>query len=1214
MKVWQHVTSFPEMSQHTAGTDSQDKVFNVIDTAQGKSFNMELKCLHSAITCAKRNLWIYDSGVNARFPVLEYLQKREVIKILTSDIISTSKESIVFASKSTPAQWKEQGDCFRRKHLWEQAILCYKKAGPDCLYLVKESEGFNLIMACCLSNDQKQKELQEAAVSFLESDSLKHSLKCIRIAALCLVDSKLPMYLKVAKLLECLGDFDKAAQVCLKNRDYDNFARIQEDRGEYESVIQSLYGKIFKKKKAALMKARNYESKGYTIDPQYATEQLSFTCARFYLSVGDNQTLLEVLKYMPEAEKRLKFLKRAKLYEEAYEDYLSIRHMSGAYKLALGQGWLRKAIDLAKTEGDEVRLAQFTLLEAKSYYCTKWKEISQAVADKKIISKLKKLTEIDNGVVNAEANLLLGMLQQSQEQCTMALEIYNYENHKAGILESFELLKEVSNQEILNYCHLAMKLGRILREASDLSIDVQQTMKFYGLQFVGKAYLTTQYGHCFAKFECIQKYQCEDVPTDLDGMIRLRPEIREMLAQRFEDFARVWITRYNLESSLYSKCQSFILHSELWKNRHLTRQYTHDEVSVEVMLEYILNCLCVLEFKLLDNQKIEGMLTHFEVIFSPHVSMCLLCLNSRHVHVIRQSVNSLIGFKRKIESDLIHLCQKEPKDIEIPEKILIDPWLNVWRLSSISCPNMKLLLAKLEEKEKQVNKEQQEFNEPGFIFWKTEKRYLHILHFWLTSCFEIRNSKALWGVKMAIIHFLGNIIESKRVSISIWNIVNILTIHCTALLAVIIHANNSTKLQFTIPHTYKHVVEIFDSMNCSGKLDYSLFSACAEEAASHSNYQKLISECKNLLNRALSYLIGTYERAPKYSVLRFALHKYRDTDQTLQCLILTLTMFGNLSMIQSDVRRYERKLTKIFLELESKCKNIPVYVQNILVALKSINGISKPHTVFKLVEECLTYSQKDAALCTMVFSEHLGGIVITHVKEASQISCIPIDYDIFQTEYDQSFDEDSHPNFCPVERDQSIDPSLITDDIIDHDSNFCVPCGVHFIHDDMITRTKQPLELWSAHVTGSAHAKLSRALNLFLSSLEKDCLIKAAKEKLQEFNLLKLTIETDQLDCAFDNLEDEIHKYHLIVAEVKERRNWREGLNTLAQSEERLDRVLKKADDQIHEYRQVQQKGENQGEKDKTKSMNEVDLNRDMNHETIHTVQSKKKYKKKKRK
>lgn len=90
-----------------------------------KCLNAELKCLYTAITRAKCNLWIYDCDMKKRLPMFDLWYKRGLVKVVSDRIEGVeSHHSLVFASISTPHQWKSQGDYFMKHSRWEQAKHC----------------------------------------------------------------------------------------------------------------------------------------------------------------------------------------------------------------------------------------------------------------------------------------------------------------------------------------------------------------------------------------------------------------------------------------------------------------------------------------------------------------------------------------------------------------------------------------------------------------------------------------------------------------------------------------------------------------------------------------------------------------------------------------------------------------------------------------------------------------------------------------------------------------------------------------------------------------------------------------------------------------------------------------------------------------------------------------------------------------------------------
>lgn len=982
-KGWRVVTSYLEMPgnkkqienmQPLSGPQPRSKAFN---PTLHKSLNAELKYLYTAITRAKCNLWIYDSNMKNRLPMLDYWHKRNAVKIVTGGGTHNQKWNLVFASNSTSEQWRAQGDNFRKRHLWEQAILCYERAGAEFSYLAKEAHAYHNIQVARRQNPQL---FQNAALSFMERDALKHSVHCLTGAALCLKNSRPPKHNIAAKLFEKLGDLTKAAQCFLKDRDFDNFSRILESLGEYNSVIRSLQGKPFMKKREALIKAAEYEKKGYVLDPKFTPSELSFSCAKFYLK-KDKRILLEVLQYMPEQERRVKFMKEAGLFEEAFDDYTENHQHNNAFRLASARGWFEKGIGLAQSKGDEMSEARFILQQAKGEYLSMPPDFNKSDVSPEVISNLKKVVSLmKDKLMQAEAHILLGMLLKSKEQCITARGLFKLQNHKAGIVEAFDRMAQfgkVSDQEILNCAHTANKLSTSLEVSRNMNVDVKQTVKFCGLQLIGRVYLTSPFCNVWVSLESLQKYESKE-EQDVDGMLCLKQEVREdVIAAHYKKFIDTWLEKFNVESRLFKQLQLFKLHSQLLKKRSLSRQYSQQEVSSLSLREYLQACVNFLELKILSDPSMTASITvHILSIFSPSVYIYLpQRLTGQHVQTVRLSLHSQKCFQDLIKSEI------DKKREEEKERVLIDGWLYIWRASCISLPDMKFLREKISQIESDVNKERESGNNyippPGFIFWKSDQRFCHIFSLWLNSCTEMRDKSngMLWSSKLVINHFLGSIADDKRISISVMNCVDILTVHCTALLAMITVANSLQNIptSFTVPLIYKHSVDVFSCMNCRRSTsDKSLLAACVEQVP-FQNHSELFRQCKHLLNRTMGYLIGAYRHAPWFGVLKFGLRNYCNFDATRLCLILTLTIFGNLAMLKvNDLMDYGERII-IIVKKAARSSGSPPYIQKVCNAILSNHRtFTRPSFVFSLVADLLHDSNMDSTITKLFFRQKPG--------------------------------------------------------------------------------------------------------------------------------------------------------------------------------------------------------------------------------------------------
>lgn len=198
------VTSF--LRNHQSLICDHDHKFNsaprplAFDELQHKSLSAELKYLYTAITRAKCNLWIYDSHSDNRLPVFDYWSKRGLVDVINVDDTS---ENMPFATTSTPEEWKEQGDYFKRKRLWEPAMKCYNKAEQP--HLEAEAKAYSLFQKArgCKGTEMQAFYLQ-SALSFLQCDQYQHDAKHLLYAAKSLKNAR--KHGDAAKLFERLGE------------------------------------------------------------------------------------------------------------------------------------------------------------------------------------------------------------------------------------------------------------------------------------------------------------------------------------------------------------------------------------------------------------------------------------------------------------------------------------------------------------------------------------------------------------------------------------------------------------------------------------------------------------------------------------------------------------------------------------------------------------------------------------------------------------------------------------------------------------------------------------------------------------------------------------------------------------------------------------------------------------------------------------------------
>ena len=1287
------------MSQHREKIVNPTKLPGSLDDPRSlhfdpklhKSLNSELKYLYTAVTRAKCNLWIYDSDPKSRLPMFDYWYKRDLVKVVQKEdqISSASNESqdeyaLVFASNSTPEQWKAQGDNFRKKHLWEQAILCYQRAGPENEYLAKEAHAYYLIQR---ARYQKPQLYLEAALSFLECDEVHHNLQYIIAAAICLKNSKPPKYHEAAKLFERLNKFEKAAQCYLRGRDIDNYARLKESLGQHGEVVRALMGKPFMRKRDALAKASEYEKQGIKLHQDLSTSELSYSCAKFYSQRGDKDALIEVLAYMPEASKRVKFLKEAKLYDNAFETLVENKELKSAYRLASAQSsevWLWSGLRIAEENKNEAVRASFIFQLAKAEYKKLQIKNQQDTLNSDVVEQLHTLLLNKDKLIKAQAYLLLGMLKRTFSHCRTAWVTYYSENHKVGTLEAFNQVLKLSSEsdqlqsKIISMCHVAKEAGSTLMRARDINKVVKEAVSFYGLQKVGVYYYTPP-GQDIWIGEPLIKCACKSDEYDLDGMLKLdASDARDELAKHCAGFKSQWLSQFDFQRKLEPKMMSFLLHRHLKEHHSLLRRYSMTEVSVEALYQYLQTCLHLLELCILEEGSVHEHIDLLVSVFTPRVYFYLpQRIENRHIVMFRESIYCQRSFQWHVKEWI--LSDKSTALDPFPSRVKVDTWLAAWRASCIFDPSMKSLQEELQSLESTVNKDSttQGYKcPPGFIHWDKDKKFYHIFSLWLKSCTVMREKgNFLWASKLAINQFLGNIAQNaNECSLQVMNAVDILSIHCTGLLAVLaqVSALQQRPKSYTVPFFYKSNIYLFSLMNCWKKEDRYLLSACADEVSRSRNLKKLFGQCRQLLVQALDIILGTGKKAPHYSVLSIGLKNIPSSGATKHCLILALVLFGNLSTFNiREIRGFFQKIQSLLQRfIQTNKENIPQYISTAYEATKKATFFN-PVEVFNLVRLLLQDAQVDSTLAWLMFKERerhskvmiipigyrqknptissplqfpehpitptfvsssandpvspfgsalqstiLEGMVAAKAVEQNQDFSEPqyelstvgepsdtasknpesitheaqhasihdednADLVISPSEYEAGFkfdapeDTEEEPNQQEVEEpdeDMSlaltsgnydllsqINPDLIDPEMIN--PNYCNACGVS-LKSEYHSQSSEPdpelgddaamKELYHTHATSETHSlnillyrKLAEANELYAS------LRHSVTSLLQDYK--EYHHDTNELDRSVDDIQEELEKSDILLAELEERYSWRNALDEVSRMHNLLD-------------------------------------------------------------
>ncbi|EAR98741.2 UvrD/REP helicase amine-terminal domain protein (macronuclear) [Tetrahymena thermophila SB210] len=133
---------------------------------------LELKQLYVAITRPKNRVIIYDENADARQIIQEYWENLGCVEVITSEVLSgmvdqkNVQESGInikdaLLRKSDSNQWKQQGLRMMKMRYFQQAMLCFEKAG--CQEYMEQAKIFHLA-------DHAKEMLEEAQREYIFLD------------------------------------------------------------------------------------------------------------------------------------------------------------------------------------------------------------------------------------------------------------------------------------------------------------------------------------------------------------------------------------------------------------------------------------------------------------------------------------------------------------------------------------------------------------------------------------------------------------------------------------------------------------------------------------------------------------------------------------------------------------------------------------------------------------------------------------------------------------------------------------------------------------------------------------------------------------------------------------------------------------------------------------------------------------------------------------
>ena len=722
-----------------------------------------------------------------------------------------------------------------------------------------------------------------------------------------------------------------------------------EQEGHYNDAVNMLV--VNNRRNEALECAKRYEEEGQVLESDLQASALAIRFAKEVCNQVPTQrsrNRLEKLAYfMNNPMDRVYYLKIARKHRDAFNILCNEKEFNEAYRICAAQGWLDDGLKLAEEKKNDKWVVQFIFQKA----------IGGLVQDDKVdvatTTRLHSLKNSKNDQVRAKACLLLGKSSHDFFLCRTAFGIYASTHNAAGCIEAFNLMigfrvkgmksADLDLKQILAVCSKATDVIQVLESTINhrsLSGAAQEhtlalLQEFYGLQ---RQYSDKSKSVYFlAPKERIWVDLCSgqsSFDTDLDGMIQIDcVKAQKIISSHVQGFLKRWKEKDELQvcQMFQSRLSSFQFHRQLEDKGCVKKSFKL--LPYNKLSNYLKLCCTGLQLTDFGNRQIKcsyivRLLTN---LFKPTAAP-YLGITRREFDLIAKSSSAtlIIQYSAKV-------LQQSDDDFQV------DDWLDAWVILSVLGKDcFDNLLTQVDKCTKHANMLPVAEVPHLYVHDRHSGQYVHIVSMWIRSCILIQNNKrVIASSKVVLWHFLEVIARRKtiRPTLSITNLVSILTLHSTALLSLTALCNSmqhkSSKV--LIPNSYESILKMFDNFGKQVSKDsVKVLDACMKNEKILKAYDKMKTsqhavqsvqnEITRLLWKILDLLLGRY--SPYFQPLKDAL-KSDDCirkGEARHCLLLTLVVFGNLTEIDqqrtsSDLQNYHKCINDTFKYFEDSANN-----------------------------------------------------------------------------------------------------------------------------------------------------------------------------------------------------------------------------------------------------------------------------------------------------
>ena len=689
-----------------------------------------------------------------------------------------------------------------------------------------------------------------------------------------------------------------------------------EQDGKYNEAVSLLveHGR----REEALEYSLRYENEGHELRNELRSSTLALRFAKQICDQVQTQRsynqLARVTKYMDDPNHRIAYLKLAKKYREAFNVLCTERKYDNACRLCMAQGWFDEGLKLAEGKKHQQWTQEFVFQLAISGISCNGK------ADDEITKRLDSLTRGDTASIHVKAKsfLLLGRSRRELFFCQRALKFYTDTHNSPGCVEAFNLMVQFRKddakndiKQVLDTCNTASLMIEVTNKALNQKPlgDAQrrtltQIEEFYGLQ----KSVSNQNCYCLLSRAniWIRFYdQNSKLDTDSDGMIQIdSTKVMRAVSKHMQKFLKQWKENDELQicQQFHSKLKSFQFHSQIQGGGYVLESYKK-KYRPNSIYNYLELCCLGLEISVfpgggVDNNFIVHLLSN---ILTPSATLYLDITKGQMKWIATSPALSLLE----------QYAATKLKDFDM------NNWIEAWRVLGIIGKNrLDRFWSQLKQSEQHVNSLLKS-KIPNMYVLDISDKYVHVFSMWLRSCELIQKDKRVIASSKVILHYVlkpfVRHLDIRR-TLSITNLVNILTIHTTALLSMtaLCHHLQGKRSNVLIPESYLSTLNIFDNFGrlanaeCIGVLEASMNDEKVLRVYyTSTNPHALLNlqrEVTHLLWEILHSLLGMSRRFQKFHPLEHSMQTEMciKRGEARHCLVLVLVLFGNLTEIDQQ--------------------------------------------------------------------------------------------------------------------------------------------------------------------------------------------------------------------------------------------------------------------------------------------------------------------------